>query len=97
MKQLFLFTCLFVISCKGIQDGYVVDKEDIPEYVSHDFQPLIVGKTTTYIPVTHYHPECFTIKIMKLRPHSRKFDYNTFVVSKETFGSVQVNQYVKFK
>lgn len=91
------FICLFICACNHIHEGYIIEKQDIPEYISHDLKPIIVGKSILYIPVNHFHPETWSVKIMKLHTHSRKFDYNIFWVSKQQFDSIQINQYIKFK
>ena len=94
MRALVTLALLLLVGCtETLPSGRVVAKQYVPSHT--DFVPIMVGKSTTVMPV--YHPACWLIVIAGVDSKGNEIT-NEVSVSSGAFAAIEVGQtYVRPK
>jgi len=99
MKKIYLFivilSFIFVGCSPRITEGEVIKKTFIPEHSEVHFQPIISGKVTAMIPISHFYPDSYIIYI-KGKDDENNVVTESFYVTKEEYLTYKIGMWFKY-
>lgn len=85
MKKLIILVILLLSACVPSRfSGKVMEKKFIPEHTYTTLLPVLIGKTTMLMPITHLAPDEYAIRVYSNQ------DAFWVDVGKDTYDSCQV-------
>lgn len=85
-----LLLAIILSSCGGPKSGYVYTKRVVPAMSYIWLMPIVIGKTTTLVPVQQYQPEC---PELTLKADPTKSDTSTVCVDHLTYDHMNIGDY----
>lgn len=99
MKKICFFIVILSFILMGcepkITEGEVIKKTFVPEHTEIHLQPIISGKRTTLIPVSHFYPDSYTIYI-KGKDEENNIVTESFHVTKEEYLTYKIGMWFKY-